>query len=171
LVPRDIDSATDHRVQWRVDDELTFDYLENYLTSDGCYSGMGNDEIKAERLMGDADSVFELVIYSEGDLIDNIEAASDSADLAGLGKALIRAGLGAPLRYDREFFDLITVNATSYSDYRIRQFAINSMIYTEWLEFMPVLRNIITSDPEEIVRDRAQIVLNAYIAAGLGGES
>lgn len=170
-VPRDIVSATDHHIQWRIDDELTFDYLESYLTNDGCFLALGHDETKTERFMREAESVFELVIYSEGDLLDNIEAASDAIDLAGLGKALIRAGLGAPLRYGREFFGLIVGNATSYPDHRIRQFAICSMVYAEWPEFVPILRNIITSDREESVRDRAQIVLNAYIAAGVGEES
>lgn len=169
-VPRDIDSAKDHEVQWRVNDDLTFDYLESYLTNDGCFLGIGNDERNAERLMREADSVFELVIYSEDDLLSNIEAASDTADLGGLGKSLIRAGLGAPLQHDREFFDLIVANATSYPDHRIRQFAICSMIYAEWPEFVPILRNIILDDREEAVRDRAQIVLNAYIAAGVGEE-
>ena len=166
-VARDIDSARDHEVQWRVGDGLMFDYLESYLSNDGCILGIANDEIEAERLMRDADSVFELLIYDESDLLGNIDVGNDSSDLRGLGKALIRAGLGAPLRYDREFFDLIAGHATSHPNLQMRTIAICSMIYTEWPEFAQILRNIIRSDSEERVRNRAQIVLNAYIAAGI----
>jgi hypothetical protein len=152
-----------------VDDGLTFDYLESYLSNDGCISGVGNDEIKAERLMEEAESVLELLLYSESDLLDNIDVASDSGDMPGLGRALIRAGLGAPLRYDREFFDLIVANATSHPNFHIRIIAICSMLYAEWPEFAPILRDIIRGDSEERVQDRAQIVLNVYIAAGIDG--
>lgn len=163
---RDIDSAIDHEVQWHVPDGILFDYLESYLTNDGCILAIGSDAVRAERIMLRVESDLEMLIFEEGELLDRIDMADDLPDM---GRALIRAGLGAPLSYNSEFFEVISANATSHSEFRIREIAVCSMIYTEWPEFIPVLRNIMNDDQEERVRVRAQIVLNAYRAAGMGG--
>ena len=162
--PRDVDSAVDHEVQWRVADELVFAYLESYLTNDGCILAIGSDAIQAERLMQEVESDLAAQIFGEGELLDRIE----TDDLPSMGRALVQAGLGAPLGYDQAFFDSISVKATSHSEFRIREIAVFSMSYTEWPEFVPLLRNIMNNDQEKRVRFRAQIVFNGYIAAGLG---
>jgi hypothetical protein len=165
--PRDVTAAIDHEVQWPVANELVFAYLESYLTNDGCIVAMGPDAVRAEGLMQGVEADLEAQIFGERELLDRIE----TDDLASMGRALIQAGLGAPLVYDQSFFDSISVKATSHTEFRIREIAICSTVYMEWPEFVPLLRSIMNNDEEERVRVRAQIVLNAYIAAGLGGES
>jgi hypothetical protein len=153
-------------VQWHVADDLVFDYLESYLTTDGCILAIGPDAVQAERLMQEVESDLAAQIFGEAELISRI----DTDDLPSIGRALVQAGLGAPLRYDQAFFDSISAKATSYPEFRIRETAVFSMAYTEWPEFVPLLRNILNNDQEERVRLRAQIVFDGYIGAGLGGE-
>jgi hypothetical protein len=167
-VPRDVSAAVDHEVLWRATEGVLFDYLEAYLTGDACVLGLSLDLQRAEKIMESVESDFEGIIFEQDELLDRIEMSASPQELA---RALIRAGLGAPLRYDKEFFDLIVGHATSHSESRIREIAICSMVYTEWPEFLPVLRRIVTSDPETRVRDRAQILLTAYRSAGIGGDS
>jgi len=167
-VPRDASAAVDHEVLWRATEGGLFDYLEAYLTGDACILGLSEDLAQAESLIETVESDFDGMIYEEGELLDRIEMSADPQELA---RTLIRAGLGAPLTFDQEFFDLIVDHATSNPEFRIREIAIYSMVYMEWPEFMPVLRRISVDDPEMRVRDRAQILLDAYRNAGIGGDS
>jgi len=167
-VPRDVSAAVDHEVQWRVTESVVFDSLEAYLTGDSCILALSMDMPQAEALMEIVDSGFEGIIYEEDELLDKIEISADPQRLA---RALVCAGLGAPLSFDQEFFDLIVHHATSSAEFRIREIAIYSMVYMEWPEFLPVLREIRANDPEMRVRDRAQVLLDAYQAAGIGGDS
>jgi hypothetical protein len=52
--------------------------------------------------------------------------------------------------------------ATAHAHTKVRGMAVWSMMYAEWPEFVPPLRKILASDKEQAVRDRAQILLNAY---------
>jgi hypothetical protein len=167
-VPRDVSSAVDHEVLWRASEGVLFDYLEAYLTGDCCILGLSTDLAQAEKLMEGVESDFEGLIFEIGELLDRVEMSDNPQELA---RALIRAGLGAPTDYDQEFFELMVNYATSHSEFRIREFAICSMVYMEWPEFVPILRKIAVTDPEPRVRDRAQILLSAYRAAGIGGDS
>jgi hypothetical protein len=167
-VPRDVSAAVDHEVLWRATESVLFDYLEAYLSGDACILGLSADLTQAESLMKIVESDFEGMIYELDELLDRIEISADPQELA---RALIRAGLGAPLTFNQEFFDLMVHHATSNTEFRIREIAIYSMVYMEWPEFLPVLRRISADDPEMRVRDRAQILLDAYREAGIGGDS
>jgi hypothetical protein len=167
-VPRNLETATDHEVTWEVEDGLALDYLESYLTGDCCVLALGENLDDAERLMESIESDFEESIFELGELLDGVDHARSGPDLA---RSLIRAGLGAPLGYDEEFFATFVREASADSEPRIREFALCSMVYTEWPQFVPVLKEIKSNDLEERVRDRAAIVLKAYDAAGLGGVS
>lgn len=166
-VPRDISAAIDHEVVWRASDKVLIDYVSAYLTNDSCICGLSSDLEAAEELMKSVESDLGEMILDDDELLSGPELAETPQEVM---HALVRLGLGAPLSYDRDFFDVIVNHAASHANRFLRETAIYATVYMAWPEFVPILREIKASDPEEKVRTRAEVVLHAYLASGLGGE-
>ena len=160
---RDVDSARDYEVVWQVE-SATVHYLESYLTGDCAAVGIGADIDSAEIPLRMLDRILPGAAYEQDELLDRVEMETEDRELAG---SLIRAGLGAPLSSDDDYFEVMTRFSTEHPNPRIRQFALCGIVYIEWPEFVPLLRRISTDDPAESVRTRAAVVLDAYRAAGM----
>lgn len=160
-VQADVAAAVNREVVWQGIDGLALDYFESYLTGDCCVMALGDGPDLPERFIEQVDIALEDSILAMGRLIDDVEQADDPALL---GRALIRLGLGAPLERNAEFFEVIVESATGHADDRVRDTALVAMMYTDWSDFIPVLRQVLRDDASERVRTRAEIVLRAFQA-------
>jgi hypothetical protein len=157
-VPADVAAAVNHEVVWQGIDGLALDYFESYLSGDCCVLALGDGPDLPEQFIAQVELALEDSILAMGQLIDDVE----NADPEDLGRALIRLGLGAPLERHVEFFEILVHHATEPEDERVRDVALCAMAYTDWAEFVPILRRVRLDDPSERVRTRAEIVLRAF---------
>lgn len=74
---------------------------------------------------------------------------------------LVAASLN-PAVFDPEWFALF-LKAFADPDAEVRFDALYAVCYTDWTEFMDVLRRLSEDDPDEKVRDRAGILLQSFV--------
>lgn len=158
-VPRDADLSRPREITWQVEPGLGFGYLESYLSKDCCFFGLGEDADASDRMIAGIADEFRADIYGEDELVEAVTTGGSPAQLA---RAVVRAGLGAPLEYDPEFADPIAAVATNHDEQRVRYVAVHTMLYTEWPQFAPLLRRIVHHDPSDTVRGMAERVLRVF---------
>ncbi|MFD8771125.1 HEAT repeat domain-containing protein [Streptomyces sp. NPDC056721] len=107
----------------------------------------------------------ELMPWQPRALLSSIEQAGDALARA---KAVIRAGLGAPDRYDEEFFARIR-DAFESPDKWIREAAVWATAYSHWPQYRPLLEAAEQNDPEEKLRSDAAAVLAGFEWQGVEG--
>ncbi|ELP67890.1 hypothetical protein ACKI1I_08980 [Streptomyces turgidiscabies] len=101
---------------------------------------------------------YELMPVERRALLTSIDEARDSLNRA---RAVIRAGLGAPDRYDEDFFTRIR-DAFASPDKWVREAAVWATAYSPWPQYRPLLEVTKQNDSEEKLRGDAAAVLAGF---------
>lgn len=158
-VPRDSEKSQAREITWHVADGLSFGYLESYLSKDCCILAIGESLDEADGLIGGIAAELEDIIYSEEELLEGVRDAQNASALA---RAIVRAGLGAPVEFSREFYSIFESILTSHDDSRVREIALHSMLYLEWPSLDSLIERSMRDDPAERVRSMAFRVRESY---------
>ncbi|MFF0623139.1 hypothetical protein [Streptomyces sp. NPDC004296] len=159
---KDFERGRGVEVNWEVRERLMLGYLESHIANVCCVVAVGHDPEEAERLIADVETKLPNRVIDTTDILLGIQDDSDPRKLA---KSLVQAGFGAPITFDEQFFKAFEEASTAHPIHNVRSIAITSIAYVEWPEFIPVLRTIESTDPNENVRARATLVRRAYEAA------
>jgi hypothetical protein len=84
---------------------------------------------------------------------------------ASKGKAVLRLGLGAPLKAVDSVKDRI-LGASKNPETRVRRRAVRAMAYTPWPEYWERLMELAEGDPDETVARDAALVMQALSESG-----
>ena len=79
---------------------------------------------------------------------------------------LLRLGLGAPVSFDNQYFDVLS-SATQSNSADIRFFALRGITYTEWPQFRPILQWVAKRDSDRSVRELANQIISIFDRLGL----
>lgn len=159
LIARDVadpERGAELEVVWATDGPVTFQFQEDHVLNEGYVYLAGRDRALVER--HEADLTGSLDVWSRDELLR--EAARHDEGPAR-GRAILRAGLGAPMEFDREFYDLIT-GAMRAGGPAMRAIGIRACAYSPVAEYRPTLEELARSDGEQQIRDLAQVTLRAF---------
>ncbi|MER5291774.1 hypothetical protein ABT382_06740 [Streptomyces pharetrae] len=155
-VRRPYPGEEEYRVIWAANPQLMLHYIEDEVAERSFVFIIGAD---AELVSG-SESVFErrLNAVTLDELIDEVDSASS---LEQLSEALLRAGVGAPREFDERFFSRI-INALSHPSSEVREGALWAVTYSPWSQYRERVLDISRSDPEEELREMANIVAEEF---------
>jgi hypothetical protein len=105
-----------------------------------------------------------LNLCTSADLLGEIEEA-DSPE--GKGRALVRAGIGAPLKPDNRYSRLFIESVRDVSP-EVRKNGIMAIGYAEWAPFRELLQAVALQDSSAQVRSLAKRMVTAFDEAGVG---
>lgn len=157
-----------YEVNWGITPSLVLGYLESNISNDCCVVAVGTEAEAAELVIERIDEELAAEIEPVDSLLATIQAGA-SGDARVLARGLVRAGFGAPLECHPEFFNAFSAAVREHPEPRVRDIAIASLVFMEWPEFKPVLAEVVVSEPDLQIRERATSVLAAYDASGLQG--
>lgn len=159
-LPGDEGRGVPRRVAWQIapgatlnyfrDDALSFSYIS-------VMSGLGQEFAEQLTPMVRA----ELDTCEDAELLSGMETVGEQERAS----AVIKAGLGAPLEFDEEFYSGFFTAAQDTAPV-VRNAAVRAIYYTKWREFTDVLTELSSSDPDRSVRDFAGRVLAVLRGAG-----
>jgi hypothetical protein len=156
------DLGVKHEIRWLTPTTITLHYEDDYISRQS-YVYLAGDDFKA--LPGlVADLTEALQPWSLDELLQAIADARTGPEQA---RAVLRAGLGAPMEFDQEFFDAISACMTA-DEAPLRTASVLAAGASPWPQFRPVLDRIASGDPEAEVREMAQATLRAYDRFGIG---
>ncbi|MCZ0204196.1 hypothetical protein OZK63_02020 [Streptomyces sp. UMAF16] len=107
-----------------------------------------------------------LSLCTDGDLI---RAVAESDDAKEKCRALVRAGIGAPLHPDNRY-SRVFIESVSDASSDVRKSAITAIGYAEWPPFQELLHAIAQQDPDGSVRSLAKRMYAAFDEAEVGNE-
>lgn len=145
-----------HEIRWLTPTTITLHYEEDYISRQSYVYLAGDDFDSLPMLV--ADLTESLKPWSRAELLQAIGDARTGPERA---RAVLRAGLGAPMEFDQEFFDAISACMTA-DEIPLRDAGILAAGASQWPQFRPALERIAAEDPEAEVRDMAQATLRAY---------
>jgi len=96
-------------------------------------------------------------VHSGAELLQIVDGASTPEER---GAALLKLGVGAPHRFDRDFFDRTRAGLED-PDVRLRDLALWAATYSPWAEYKRIIEKLARSDPDRGVRRRAKVTLDA----------
>ncbi|MBV9383846.1 MAG: HEAT repeat domain-containing protein [Streptosporangiaceae bacterium] len=105
----------------------------------------------------------EIETWSVGELIREVDRATDPVQR---GKAIVRMAIAASYETDEEVARRMS-EALRSDDYALRDLTLWAMSICSYPVFRPLLRDIARSDSSEVLRQRAQMLLEAYDGAGV----
>jgi len=146
---------------WGIGPRIAFYYVENAVSDDCCVGLAGEDRDAAARLLPSLVESFD--VWTVEGLLDAIDGAEGPVASA---RAIMRAGLGAPVEYDERFFSRLR-DAAEHSEPMVREIALCAMVYPGWPQFRPILRRAAEFDPVERVAERATYILEGFDRAGV----
>jgi hypothetical protein len=157
---RDRDEGVDGQVIWQGDDVAALHYIEDAPSGIGYFVLTGEQERTVEALAAQAAEM--LKPWTLDDIFADFDDAADAQERA---QRILRVGLAAPSEFHQGVFDRIK-NMLSDSDPRVRYAALWATTYAGYPEFVPLIEDVVASDPEDWVRDHAEAVLSAYGSEG-----
>jgi len=159
LMTRDLadpERGVEYEVIWATEGPVTFHYQEDHVLHEGYVYLAGRDLALVAR--HEEDLAKTLDSWTQQELLDEAERQPPGPDR---GRAILRAGLGAPMKFDRRFFELIT-EAMRSPEAPVRAIGIRACSYSPVAEYRPELERIAQGDTEQEVRDLAQATLRAF---------
>jgi hypothetical protein len=160
--PADPDSGVRRELVWEAAPRVRMTYVEDDMSGNSFVTVGGEDPNLTSSIGGWVEE--QLHPWRLKDLCRLVDVARDPVRV---GLAVLRLALGAPYECTPEVFERIA-KALEHEDERTRDMAIWATTYSPWPEYKPILRRIAQSDPEPKLRDRAQLTLESYDAAGVG---
>jgi hypothetical protein len=150
-----------HEVKWDVGPQVTLHYVEDkvilmcYIFVTSTLPNLAN---------GYADAIErELGTLTVDQISDMVEMEQDPVRQ---GSEIIRLGVAAPPDYDDDVFERIST-ALGARDERLREMAIWATSYSAYPQYRPLLRRIANEDPVQRLRERAEMMLEAFDRAGV----
>lgn len=159
----DPESGTEYERVWLTDTTLTLHYVEDRIARYSYVFLAGDDREAVERIVPDLMRVLEP--WTPAELLDGVREAKPGPDR---GRAVLRAGIGAPLDFDQEFFDCVR-SALAHPEPPMREIGILAGSYAAWPQYRPLLEAIARDDPDAEVREMAQATLRAFDRGGVTG--
>lgn len=126
------------------------DYVEDLLVDVPYVTTYGPEQEALARVVADA-----LNAWSDEELLKAWDRARSLDEAA---RAVLLLGVAAPPRYSEPFFTRIKAGL-EHADADIRNAAVVAIGYRGWAAFHPILVALQTSDPDEILRQRCQLIL------------
>jgi hypothetical protein len=105
---------------------------------------------KIARILAD-----KFAVVSDDGLLSSLDHARNPEDRRRL---LVQAGIGAPNDIDERYFSRIS-DAMRDADPRVREGGLWAALYMEWLEFAPLVAEMVRSDSKQTLREQARVLL------------
>ncbi|MGW1679417.1 HEAT repeat domain-containing protein [Saccharopolyspora sp. NPDC002376] len=139
-------------IVWQIKEALEFHYLEDAASKASCIVTSGDDREAVVQWASMASSY--IGAWTEQELL---HVVMESSDPAVRTQFLLLVGLGSPEEFDDEFFSVISRDF-DHEDPMVRAGAVWAASYSAWHEFIPGLREVAASDPQDDVRATARTV-------------
>jgi hypothetical protein len=159
----EVTEAGARQVLWAVGPGSSLTYVEDPVSHNAYAVLVSEDREEFERVLDVIRE--ELMPMERRALLTSIDEAREPLARA---RAVIRAGLGAPVQYDEEFFTRIR-EAFGSSETWVREAAVWATAYSPWPQYRPLLAAVAESDPEEKLRSDAAAILAGFDAEGVEG--
>lgn len=143
-------------ITWEANSGVLLHYAADYLSASRIISIEGDDNEQFRRFVDV--TVRLLDPWRLDELINEVDSC-DVGDARSLALAVIRLGVGAPNGYNDEVFNRISAAMHSPQAW-VRKAAIWATMYSQWPEFLPLLREIADADPDEEIRNDARRMVN-----------
>lgn len=141
---------------WTTDDRQNFiHYVEDDWLGSRYFAFQG---VSTDNLALSLYNNSRIKLYSLQDVLTFVERAEDPKEQSKIAAML---GILAPDKFDAISFNAFSQLLSSSSP-GVRQMAILAAAYRGWPEFKRLLQHIKESDPEDFVRWRAEVALQAY---------
>lgn len=147
---------------WHLGPVVTLHCVDDGVTANAYVFTSGDVSNLAESYLGTVES--ELNTWSISELIHQVDQSEDPLEH---GRAIIRMAIAAPYERDEEVIQRMAIGLRD-DDFRVRDMTMWAMSLCSYPEFRPLLQNIAHGDPEEVLRERAQMLLQAFDKAGVG---
>jgi len=135
------------------DEETGIHYIEDYVVG---FPYLVIDGKDLEETVYSIQSSFD--VYSTEEILQWVETAANPEEQA---KAVFHLGVVAPQEFDSRFFDVfqrVFLNPNP----EVRMAAIKASAYMGWREFREILEHLKSTDPDEKVRAKADVMLQAF---------
>lgn len=159
--PSDTKAGVDYQVVWLTPVNLTFHYTEDLVARESYVYLEGDDFDEVGQY--EAQIVEVLRPWTLDQLLQDVAQEHEGV---GRSRAILRAGLGAPMEFDPRFFDVIRA-AMSNADHRVRSVGVLACSYSPWPQYRPLLDRIAKDDPELETRELAEATLRAFDRHGV----
>jgi hypothetical protein len=164
LVSRDVadrERGTEHDTMWSTRDRVTFHYHEDGAARRPYVYLAGRDLAKVEHFRDVVDG--RLNPLQDAELLSDVSAQPPGPKRA---LAILLAGIGAPMGYDKRFF---TVIAAAMKDdvAELRKVGVLASTYSPWPEYRPLLADLARDDADPEVRELAQATIRAFDEQGI----
>ncbi|MFC8798472.1 hypothetical protein ACFT2C_12130 [Promicromonospora sp. NPDC057138] len=143
---------------------LSVEYCEDDVSRHSYLCFAGDDAAAVDGVTELAEA--RLGAWRVEDLLTAVDTATEPVEL---GRAVIRAGLGAPRELDDRFFAVID-DALQHPDARVREAGVWAISYVPHPKYRRRLEALRDHDPEHEVWSTAEILLEAFDAEGVTGE-
>ncbi|MEV0780121.1 hypothetical protein [Streptomyces sp. NPDC050428] len=150
----DIEAWIPRQVTWEIDSATTLHYMEDLISDTAYLMVIGNDQGVVHSAVGKVEN--ELEVWSIDELIENVETGESAEDIA---LAVLRLGMGSPLKYSNRVFRCIE-NALKSDSLKVQEGAVWSITYEAWPAFRVPLRELLDSSPEGEFTQTVRHLLN-----------
>jgi hypothetical protein len=151
---------------WQVRAELTFHHVQDAHSRIPYVEARGSDRDEVRETLAQLKP--DLDVYSSGELLAPLpgaellgEAPREPVGVKELEPALLRAGLGAPLRFSEDFF-VPLMDALESPEAAVRQAALWAVAYTEWPQWRAVIEPMTRTDPAVGVATLARQIVELF---------
>lgn len=148
--PEESNQGIVRELAWELSTGLQLHYLEDFRSSCSFIVIAGVDDEKTAEISALISSYLDT--WSEDDILLAVEDSVGPEDRA---RAILRAGVGAPERFDESFWYCIG-RAMSDPDSLVRSAAVWATSYPFWRQFIPLLEKVATEDSDPDLRAEAQ---------------
>lgn len=139
----------------------TISYIEDAV-SRNCYAVVASrreqETAALARLLTE-----ELNAWERPQLLLSVDESADALDRA---RAVVRLGLGAPRKFDEDFFTRIRAACTDENEW-IREAAVWATSYSPWSQHRPLLEATAEKDSVGKIREKARLILKGFDRAGV----
>ncbi|MDQ2809091.1 MAG: hypothetical protein M3Z04_19630 [Chloroflexota bacterium] len=141
-------------VIWETDDQATtIHYIDDLLVQFPYLVVKGRDKEAMVKILRE-----NLALYSADELLQEARTAQTRAEKK---ETVARLGVGAPLAYNEDFFQLLH-DAMNDPEPEVRRVAVWVATYPAWAQLRKPLEQVRDEDSDEEVRDDARVVLASF---------
>ena len=160
-IPADPEHGVPFEVQWAAGPALTLHYVVDDLSGTAHVTVSGIDQPAVDGARALAERHLDMLSFAE-----LIRAAGDRKAARERGRALIRAGVGAPPEFDERLAKLVR-EFLAGADPVLREAALWTMSYVPAAEYRDLLGRAAEHDPDPRLRQTAAGILAAYDQGGV----
>ncbi|WP_194912900.1 hypothetical protein [Catenulispora rubra] len=158
VIDADPAAGVPYEAQWGIGTGPTLHYVMHGLSDSSFFFASADDPMAAASAAGLAAPYLDVETFDE--LLADVDRAKG---LNQIGRALLRAALGAPEAVDMRLVDRIS-NTLRDRDPQLREAAIWAITIQPWTDYRLLLTKLAADDRDQRIRDLAQVVLEGYEA-------